>query len=463
MVMADNPSPPPQLHSAEVVGREFVRQYYTLLNEAPFYLHRFYNKDSSFVHGGVDAHGNPEEAVIGQAIREKIEQLDFRDCHTKIKQVDSHATVGDGVVVQVSGELSNNAKPMRRFMQTFVLAPQTKKNYFVRNDIFRYQDEVFNDSEDSETENVEEVPATSEEETEDAGMAQTAGTVPEPIQDPVVTSYYEPQPTVSNGIPHIDNSDVTVTKAEEEEVASEPSSSGDQPQIQEPVAENHVPEPEDEQPLEEKVVETGTRAPVSWAERARGGAPPVHNISVVNPVPAKYPSHNQQASAPAKPEGGQSSRNDPLPQREVRSKDRGSRGNARRFPDNLQLFVGNLPLDVEEEELKSFFSSYGVVLETRISKNTMGRIPYFGFVVFENTQPVQDLLKMAKQQEQILFRGTHRLNVEEKKPRGSDSRPRGRGGNEPRFGGPPRGGASGRGGGRGSGSGKSGRGFNPQR
>lgn len=41
---------------------------------------------------------------------------------------------------------------MRRFMQTFVLAPQSAKNYYVRNDIFRYQDEVFND-EESESEN----------------------------------------------------------------------------------------------------------------------------------------------------------------------------------------------------------------------------------------------------------------------------------------------------------------------
>ena len=47
------------------------------------------------------------------------------------------------MVVQVSGELSNNGQPMRRFMQTCVLAPQSPKKYYVHNDIFRYQDEVF--------------------------------------------------------------------------------------------------------------------------------------------------------------------------------------------------------------------------------------------------------------------------------------------------------------------------------
>ena len=51
------------------------------------------------------------------------------------------------MLLQVTGELSNNGQPMRRFMQTFVLAPQSPKKYYVHNDIFRYQDEVFHDLE----------------------------------------------------------------------------------------------------------------------------------------------------------------------------------------------------------------------------------------------------------------------------------------------------------------------------
>lgn len=38
--------------------------------------------------------------------------------------MDAHATLNEGVVVQVMGELSNNMQPMRKFMQTFVLAPE---------------------------------------------------------------------------------------------------------------------------------------------------------------------------------------------------------------------------------------------------------------------------------------------------------------------------------------------------
>lgn len=61
---------------------------------------------------------------ISQEIHKKVMSLQFSECHTKIRHVDAHATLSDGVVVQVLGELSNNGQPMRKFMQTFVLAPE---------------------------------------------------------------------------------------------------------------------------------------------------------------------------------------------------------------------------------------------------------------------------------------------------------------------------------------------------
>jgi Ras GTPase-activating protein-binding protein 1 len=43
------------------------------------------------------------------------------------------------------GLLSNNNQALPRFMQTFVLAPEgsVANKFYVHNDIFRYQDEVF--------------------------------------------------------------------------------------------------------------------------------------------------------------------------------------------------------------------------------------------------------------------------------------------------------------------------------
>uniref|UniRef100_A0A1B6MHR3 NTF2 domain-containing protein n=1 Tax=Graphocephala atropunctata TaxID=36148 RepID=A0A1B6MHR3_9HEMI len=141
MVMDVTPTP-------QCVGREFVRQYYTLLNKAPTHVHRFYNNNSSFVHGGLDVFNREGQPAVGQKqIHQCIQQLNFRDCHAKITQVDSQATLGNGVVVQVTGELSNGGQPMRRFTQTFVLGAQSPKQYYVHNDIFRYQDLVFGDEE----------------------------------------------------------------------------------------------------------------------------------------------------------------------------------------------------------------------------------------------------------------------------------------------------------------------------
>lgn len=203
--------------SPQSVGREFVRQYYTLLNKAPTHLHRFYNNYSSFVHGGLDPPNRETSPVIGQKqIHQKIQQLNFRDCHAKITQVDSQATLGSGVVVQVTGELSNAGQPMRRFTQTFVLAAQSPKKYYVHNDIFRYQDEIITDEEcdaDEVRSEEEEVvvtataaPTADRPMEQQMGGAQPPGVVPPyypaasapALQPTIQTGHFPPPPHVLN-------------------------------------------------------------------------------------------------------------------------------------------------------------------------------------------------------------------------------------------------------------------------
>lgn len=71
-------------------------------------MNRFYNTTSSFVHGGLDQPNKETKPAIGQKqIHQKIQQLNFRDCHAKITQVDSQATLGSGVVVQVNKTKKN--------------------------------------------------------------------------------------------------------------------------------------------------------------------------------------------------------------------------------------------------------------------------------------------------------------------------------------------------------------------
>ncbi|XP_067671818.1 ras GTPase-activating protein-binding protein 1-like isoform X2 [Haliotis asinina] len=481
--------------SPQCVGREFVRQYYTLLHEAPVHLHRFYSHNSCFVHGGVEKPGEEQPPVMGQAdIHKKIMSLNFRDCHAKIRQVDSQATVGNAVVVQVTGELSNNGEPMRRFMQTFVLAPQSPKKYYVHNDIFRYQDEVFHDNDSDDAEVAEEAGGmqllelgdnsfcNSEQDVVENGQQVDSGT------QESTTSFYDQPPPLSNGSSHVEDVDEAVGVAEEgkdvEEkleledekfdekvelksspgapsVAIAPSAATTTPGTASTITEA-THDDEEEPQVEAK--------PFSWAAMASkntvsGSAPPPVSSPTVKSQqtrPEPKPDPSLAAAAAAATAAPQPQR-PPRQAREQRSEQRGERTSmsrddgdndsisgrrGSRFPDSHQLFVGNLPHNISEKELKSFFEQYGKVMELRINtKSGGGKLPNFGFVVFDSPQPVQDILRI-KQTQPIKYNGEHRLNVEEKKPRGDGGRIGGGGGG----GGGGRGGST-RGGGMGRGSG----------
>ncbi|XP_068582846.1 ras GTPase-activating protein-binding protein 2 isoform X1 [Cebidichthys violaceus] len=442
-----------------LVGREFVRQYYTLLNKAPDFLHRFYGRNSSYVHGGLDPSGKLAEAVYGQAeIHKKVMSLQFSECHTKIRHVDAHATLSDGVVVQVLGELSNNGQPMRKFMQTFVLAPEgsVANKFYVHNDIFRYEDEVFGDSE-------AELDEESEEEVEEEQEERHPS--PEPLQEsPNSTTYYEPHP-VANGV---------------EEPMEEPAPEPEPEPEPEPKAEETKPDV-DEKVLEEMEEKAPSPAPVesppntqeppktfSWASVTSKNLPPSGTVpsSGIPPHVVKAPSSQPRVEAKTETQTA------PLRSRDQRTRDRpaftargprpdgvassesqtgkphlsfvnkGVRGDAEpgdmdsrrivRYPDSHQLFVGNLPHDIDESELKDFFMTYGNVVELRINtKGVGGKLPNFGFVVFDDSDPVQRILG-AKVEGPIMFRGEVRLNVEEKKTRAVRERETRGGGDERR-------------------------------
>uniref|UniRef100_A0A3B5MN32 GTPase activating protein (SH3 domain) binding protein 1 n=1 Tax=Xiphophorus couchianus TaxID=32473 RepID=A0A3B5MN32_9TELE len=406
--------------SAQLVGREFVRQYYTLLNQAPDYLHRFYGKTSSYVHGGMDSNGKPLEAVYGQAeIHKRVMALSFRDCHTKIRHVDAHATLNEGVVVQVMGELSNNMQPMRKFMQTFVLAPEgtVANKFYVHNDVFRYQDEVFGDSDSEPPEGAKKFfyrfcsrePAAPGDEEEEAAVS------PEPEHEA------EKEAEVAEVELKVEVMLETQTEALTIEDQTEKSPS---------------------------TATAPTTEPFSWALVTSKNLPPSGAVPVSGFPPHVKATPTAQPRVEVKPETQTAQR----PQRDQRPREqrpggppppnRGPRpGTVRegeqgevegrrmvRYPDAHQLFVGNVPHDVDKTELKEFFEQYGNVLELRI--NSGGKLPNFGFVVFDDSEPVQKILSNRP----IKFRGDVRLNVEEKKTRSAregdrrDMRPRGPGG-----------------------------------
>ena len=155
----------------------------------------------------------------------------FTNCHTKIHHVDAHATLNDGVVVQVMGLLSNNNQALRRFMQTFVLAPEgsVANKFYVHNDIFRYQDEVFGGF-------ITEPQEESEEEVEEPEERQQT---PEVVPDDSGTFYDQ---TVSNDLEeHLEETVAEPEPEPEPEPEQEPVSEV-QEEKSEPVLEETAPE-----------------------------------------------------------------------------------------------------------------------------------------------------------------------------------------------------------------------------
>ncbi|KAL3244429.1 hypothetical protein MRX96_002195 [Rhipicephalus microplus] len=386
-------------------------------------------------------------------------QLNFRDCHAKIKQVDSLTTLGEGVVIQVTGELSNAGQPMRRFMQTFVLAPQQPLKYYVRNDIFRYQDEVFTEEEEEEEGNTaaeqaqEEVSeplmahhqAAHSEVVQHTADATTALVNEAPVpprgeqlgnggssppsnsvaQTPGRPAYFDSQ-VMRNGTAHL---------VPEGEISSQASlTSGSPPEAPSSAptvaTTNSMNWKDDESPApptapqvnHQALPETKTYANMGTLEGdlevslSLGGLPP-------RPDQRGGPRPQQQtraprASLPPPTKRAESGRNE-----NALSSDDGTappplRSSVKpQYPDNQQVFVGNLPHSITEEQVLKRFEEFGHVLEFRMnsrstSKMTAGgkAVPNCGFVIFESCEAVETVLHNAP-----IYINETRVNVEEKK------------------------------------------------
>lgn len=430
-----------------------IQHLVNILNH--FHLYRFYSDDSSFIHGGIDKPGDVSKPVYGQSdINSKIISLNFKDCHAKIRQVDSLETVGKGVVIQVTGELSNNQEPMRRFFQTFVLAPRSPTNYYVRNDIFRYQDEVFNDDEEySETEKVD----TDLEQNEQPLVTEKI--IETPQENQAKLSY----PAINmNGTNHKSSED---EKPIEENVEMEETNkivSTEEEEWNSPVEFEEIPvkgpqELSSDEACDSLILESNQNEPPSYAgmvSRNQSGAgfgPPFpnntsysakpvensigmignnlivktpienqsnNNTGVSMPPPVntftgqastgKQPQSNNgsKESRPGRPRGHHGGRNrndarETTPNRgenEVYHGDNEYSGRRQpQFPDDHQVFVGNLPQDISEDTLRGFFAKFGNIQDVRINRTNQrqgsGKTPNYGFVTFDNPQVVKDILK----------------------------------------------------------------------
>merc|ERR1711953_272500 len=467
--------------TAKAVGREFVRQYYTMLAKEPRFLHRFYGSSSEMMHGNKD----DQFPAVGQSkIREKIKSLNFKDCHTKVAQLDAFLTIGNGICIQVAGEISNNQEPLRRFMQTFVLGPQERDgaepgtSFYVHNDIFRYQDDIFDDPvEPVESMQkgyepvsvaVEPVPVVGTTMPQDNGDAAPVGYYQTMTQQPESVS-----PALLAEVPVINNTglqvDVTPTLVPElgqpepqlhEVAVPEPEVENVEPVepvqpveiVQEPVQEEEPLQTEPEvtaevvSPAVEEKIATPTAqqssAPMSWAARMRaqaqgGGAPPPQQppAQPVQPAPVKAapkpaPPVENGNQPPVEPELSQ------VTQREHQNNHNRYRGDNKghyendRPPrreyndDKQQIFVGGLPSNMTEQDIRDTFSKFGEVRHVRINTGSTGRPGAgFGFVTFSKESEAREALNSK---DNIYFKNLQ-LNIEEKKTREKRNENRGDG------------------------------------
>nr|CAH8863354.1 unnamed protein product [Trichobilharzia regenti] len=117
---------------------QFVVQYYTVMKKCPSGIHRFYKDDSSMI--------REDNPVCGQRmIHEKIMSLNLQDCQIAILKLDALRANGNSVLIHVAGEISIANGEFRRFTQCFILREQSPCDFYVLNDIFRYQDFVYGD------------------------------------------------------------------------------------------------------------------------------------------------------------------------------------------------------------------------------------------------------------------------------------------------------------------------------
>nr|ADF47452.1 GTPase activating protein [Dugesia japonica] len=344
------------------VSQEFVLQFYTIMNKHPGSLHRFYKEESTLIRDEVHAQGQNE-------IHKYYMNLELSNCKAVVLSLDAVKSHGKSILIQVTGEIANNGCDLRRFMQSFLLVEQDLGNFYVLNDIFRYQDQTF------KVEDVEEAPIVEHESKNEEIHGE-------------INSWNEMSRNCELNNEQIPQSPQLI-EHEEGKLSSE------------------IPvEIDSQQDIGQKMEEMNIKEK-SWA-------------AIINPM-------SSRPSKPTAPVAPQPQTAKPIQQKQINSngdnmekrKPRFNNGNVKtqstlNYPDEHQLFVGNLPQNMTEDELKDFFSEkYGPVKDVRIQKSRTSNegkpLPNFGFLVFHNHEVVEEILKNKP-----IYYSAHRLNVEQK-------------------------------------------------
>lgn len=201
---------------------------------------------------------------------------------------------GECIVIQVIGEISNNADEPKKFVQTFVLAQQPS-GYFVLNDIFRYvkeQDEELPEDTAMTADAATATPVTS---------AQLEHEAPKPVDEPVE----EPTNEVQSASIHPDVMEIQQEEVVEEvQVPTQTSVATVEP-VETSEATTSTEVPSQKLPEPEPVAQESAEEDVKMAEVPKDDAPAPAQAPAVEPsapAPAPAPAPVPVATAPTEPE-----------------------------------------------------------------------------------------------------------------------------------------------------------------
>merc|ERR1711988_270689 len=428
------------------VAKEFSRQYYTVLNRCPEFLHRFYGTCSSMCRSDIlseydQAHGDssgvppmPESFVGQQCIKMAYERLNLINADPVISNVDAVTIYPKmDIPVLITGTLHSNS-----FTQSFVLCRgSSDRQWSIQSDVFRYISvpaiESTRVSSNETTDITKPTPAPLEMTEPSAFQTGTKAPMNTPLpknpdMKPLIPKdeNFHIVPEENSGITHLQGPPPPGLSIPENPTPEPESfSESNYPKLGNSgnLAANNVngwQKLENSTTIEEKEstpvkiesdesgaveVETPVKPVTGWAAMAKqnaGGTPQQAPIA-------------QRISKPIQQVYVQK------PKREVRDEGfvkKDGRKEIVRYPDDQQIFVGNLPTNCVESDIRHHFAKVAKVLEVRLNPAKQGRDkpqPAFAFVVFESKEIIIKILgNRAAYQDMTFNNASHRINIEPK-------------------------------------------------
>lgn len=452
-------SPSPELNPVKI-GQDFILQYYAVRSRYPDSLYRFYREDSILTMG---CHQD-EHVVIGKtAIANHFAALGYRNCINSVAAFNAQFVMPDCISILISGEMSNNDEMLRRYSEMFTLIRYGVDRFYVKSHMFHFQDDAFNDN-NACAGSVCEQPAVT--------ATETVETVEPPKAENGYTAHDEPLPNYCADALHVahqmesNGSETNIQINHQQDILIDEPHAVNDVNTYPTEVQNHVNNFvghtfDAVEAISQPWQEITSNGPESVADELEGHQPEVNEL----PTPKTWagiagsgPKVNSQAippapiRRPAPQHGFENGRKSKTPIQEAvavdavteviqnnedgnrvavgrnrgpsqsingafRSKPYNSFSGSRKGFSDKQLFVGNLPHDCEENELREFFERFGTVVQVRINPSKED-LPYYGFVEMDSHESVEKILQIKP----LRFRNNRRINAEKRNAENSAGR-----------------------------------------